>query len=266
MLPPASGYPGVIAAGDGGGMDWLVVTRKPGVPLARAWPTMSTPQRRSAITQLANRLRQIHLTKVPEGLPPLNPPQLIDAGSLFPLDPLHRALLLARGLPGVPASIVDNVAVRVQQLGSSLDGLGTHTLVHGDLTFENVLWDGERVSAIIDFEWSRGAPPDLDLDVFLRMCALPALHVADDYRDATRSEDYAAIPEWLAEDYPELFAVPRLRDRLELYSLAFDLNELLLYPPRGDVRALPPLHALNRMQSTLAGRGHLARWFGAIAT
>ena len=263
VLPAASGYPGVLAAGDGGGMDGLVVTRKPGVPLARAWPTMSTVERRSAVTQVASRLRQIHATAMPAGLPPLSPPQLIDTGTLFPLDPLHRALLLARALPGVPTSLIDEVAARVHQLGPSLHGLSAETLIHGDLTFENVLWDAGRVSAIIDFEWSRGAPPDLELDVFLRMCALPSLHVADDYQQLTRSEDYAAIPDWLADDYPELFAVPRLRERLELYSLAFDLNELLQYPPRGETRELPRLHALNRLQTTLAGRGHFTRWVDA---
>lgn len=263
VLPAASGYPGVVAAGDGGGMDWLVLVRKQGVPLARAWPSMTTPQRRSAISQLASRLRQISATAVPEGLPPLSPPQLIDAGSLFPLDPLHRALALARGLSGVAPSLVDEMCVRIGELTASLGGLRADTLIHGDLTFENVLWDGARVSAIIDFEWSRGAPSDLELDVFLRMCALPSLHVADDYQQITRAEDYANIPDWLAQDYPELFDVPRLRERLELYSLAFDLNELVQFPPRGDARSLPPLHALNRIHATLAGRAHFMRWFNA---
>ena len=90
---------------------------------------------------------------------------------------------------------------------------------------------------------------------------MPSLHVADAYQRVTRAEDYASIPEWLAQDYPELFEVPRLRERLELYSLAFDLNELLQFPPRGDVRALPPMHALNRIHATLAGRAHFTRWF-----
>ena len=263
VLPPASGYPGVVAAGDGGGMDWLVVVRKPGAPLAHAWPAMTTAQRRSAVAQVASRLRQIHATEAPEGLLPLNPPQLIEPGTLFPLAPMHRALALARGLSGVAPTLVDEIESRVTELAPALGRDLTQTLIHGDLTFENVLWDGTRVSALFDFEWARPAPPDLDLDVFLRMCALPSLHVADDYRQLTRSEDYVHIPDWLADEYPELFEVPRLRERLELYSLAFDLNELLHFPPRGDARSLPPLHALNRIHATLAGRGHFVRWCDA---
>jgi len=263
VLPPASGYPGIIAAGDGGGMDWLILRRKPGVPLARAWPSMDTAARRSAVRQLATRLRQIHATATPDGLPPLETPQLLDAGALFPLAPLQRALVEARHVPNVPGSLVDDLTARVGELAPAIGAFGASTLIHGDLTFENVLWDGTRVSAIIDFEWSRGAPRDLDLDVFLRMCAYPFLHVAADYEQLTHERDYADVPSWLADDYPELFDVPRLAERLELYSLAFDLHELLQFPPVGAAPQLPKLHALNRLGATLGGRGHLTRWYAA---
>lgn len=48
------------------------------------------------------------------------------------------------------------------------------------------------------------------------MCALPSLHMADDYRHLTRSKDDAHMPGCLADEYPELFEIPRLRERLEL--------------------------------------------------
>ena len=262
-LRPATGYPGVVAAGDGSGVDWLVVRRKPGVPLARAWPAMSTSARRNAVTQIAARLREIHTTPTPDALPALEAPQLLDAGALFPIAPLQRALADARHVTGIPASLIDDLTARVSALAPAIGVFGAGTLVHGDLTFENVLWDGTRVSAIIDFEWSRGAPRDVELDVVFRMCAYPFLHVAADYEQLTREQDYVDVPMWLAQDYPELFDVPRLADRLELYSLAFDLRELLQYPPRGDSPQLPKLHAQNRLIATLCGRGHLTRWFSA---
>jgi hypothetical protein len=132
------------------------------------------------------------------------------------------------------------------------------TLVHGDLTFENVLWNGTEITAVLDFEWSRGAPPDVDLDVLLRMCAYPFLHVAADYEDQTRAADYVDVPRWLAEAEPSLFSAPRQLDRLVLYSIAYDMRELLAFPPPVAPRGLSPYHPLNRLQNTVRGASHLS--------
>ena len=75
-----------------------------------------------------------------------------------------------------------------------------------------------------------------------------------------RAEDFADVPGWLAEDYPELFSHPRLADRLKLYAIAFDLNELKDAPPDRKRHELGPLHPLNRLAAVLGGGGHLAPW------
>ena len=120
--------------------------------------------------------------------------------------------------------------------------------MHGDLHFENVLWDNGHVSAVLDLEWARPESPDLDLDVLLRFVAYPFLHVAADYEHLTLTADYAPVPYWLQEDYPELFAHPGLNERLALYSLAYDLRELLLRPPRRSIDQLPTHHPYNRIR------------------
>ena len=60
--------------------------------------------------------------------------------------------------------------------------------------------------------------------------------------------DYRELPVWLRESYPELFAHPRLNERLALYSLAYDLRELLLRPPRRPIDQLPTHHPYNRIR------------------
>jgi len=40
--------------------------------------------------------------------------------------------------------------------------------------------------------------------------------MADDYRYFTRSKDDVHISGWLADEYPELFEIPRLRERFKL--------------------------------------------------
>ena len=80
---------------------------------------------------------------------------------------------------------------------------------------------------------------------------------APDYVDRTRPEDYADVPWWLAEDYPALFDRPRQRDRLSLYSIAYDIRDLTMYPPPAPAHRLNEHHALNRLKRTTQGCGHI---------
>jgi hygromycin-B 7''-O-kinase len=153
------------------------------------------------------------------------------------------------------------VVVQVLDARDALVPFQRTTLVHGDLTFENILWDGATLT-LLDFEWARGGPPDLDLDVLLRFCAYPMLHVADDYRHQTRAEDYLHVPLWLHEDYPSLFAHPRIGARLVLYAIAFDVRDLLAAPPTGG--ELPRLHPLNRLRRIGDGTSYITRLAEAL--
>jgi aminoglycoside phosphotransferase (APT) family kinase protein len=263
-LPRSCGYPGIVAAGAGGGMDWMVLHRMPGVPLAHVWPSLPREQRRSAVQQLVELLRAVHATTTPPHLAPLLGPQLLVADELNPLRPVEEALQQAAGIASIPRTLLDEITGRLYDLAPSIGTFDGSHLIHGDLTFENIIWEGGRITALIDFEWSRGSPPSLDLDVLLRVCAFPWLHVADRFGEASTPSAYAEVPVWFARAYPELFCEPRLLDQLELYSLTFDLNELVRYPPRSADDELPPFHARNRLDATLRGRGHLTRWFGRV--
>jgi aminoglycoside phosphotransferase (APT) family kinase protein len=41
------------------------------------------------------------------------------------------------------------------------------TVVHGDAHLNKVIWNGARVAALLDFEWARLGPPDLELQPLL---------------------------------------------------------------------------------------------------
>ncbi len=258
-LPSEIGYPMVVAYGGRMGADYLVLKRIPGKPLAQWWPTMSQDQRRSAISQVAAKMKRLHQTPGPADLPVIDAPQMLRGETLSPVMSLLVALDQARSLAHVDRGLIDDVERMVYELTPAIEPFNSDFLVHGDLTFENILWDGETITAILDFEWSRTSPADVDLDVFLRMCCLPHLHVGDDLVDVTRPEDYAEIPWWLREDYPELFDVPRQFDRLRLYSIAYDLRDLTMFPPPAPAHQLNEHHSLNRLRRAIVGNSHLDR-------
>jgi aminoglycoside phosphotransferase (APT) family kinase protein len=257
LLPTEVGYPEVVAYGGQMGADWLVLKRRPGIALSRAWPTMELDQRRHAVSQLASKLRSLHRFEAPADLSPIVPPQLLGHGGLRTCDPLLSALERLATVPHVDRHDVDDLREIVLRDAPCLEPFAHPTLVHGDLTFENILWDGHDVSALLDFEWSRPGPPDMDLDILLRVAAYPYLHVAEDYEHLTRADDYAPIPYWLAEDYPELFAVPHLFERTRLYDIGFNVREVLAFPPPRPPRELSRHHPYNRLVRILQGASHL---------
>ena len=256
-LPAEIGYPMVVAYGGRMGADYLVVKRIPGEALAHCWPDMSNAARRRAISQLAGKLKRLHRTPGPPGLPEIDAPQMLRGDTLSPVMSLLVAIDQARSMPHVDAGLIGDVEQLVYELSSAIEPFDSSFLVHGDLTFENVLWDGRNITAILDFEWARTSPADVDLDVFLRFCCLPQLHVGDEWFERTRPEDYADVPWWLREDYPELFEHPRQFDRLRLYAIAYDMRDLTMFPPPAPASQLNEHHALNRLRRTVLGQSHL---------
>jgi len=263
LLPPEVGYPRIIGYGGALGADWLIAERVPGGVLSRAWPAMSPIERRSAVRQIANILRHLHKVPCPADLPEIDAaPQLLGEHEFNAVVPLVAALDEVATFAQVDKKLIAEAHDLVLDTSSVIEPFDRRTLVHGDLHFENVLWDGHVVTALLDFEWARAAPADLDLDVFLRFCAFPYLHVAEDYEKATLAEDYVDVPYWLAEGYPELFSFPNQFDRVRLYCIAYDVRELLLYPPHRPPRELSAHHPYNRLERTLRGHSHLNRLAG----
>jgi thiamine kinase-like enzyme len=221
---------------------------------------MSTGERRSAVRQFAQLLRNLHAVRCPEELPEIDAaPQLLANREYGTLDPLMAALESLQAVPNVGPRLVDALREIVDDTHGALEPFDTTHLVHGDLHFENVLWDGRAITALLDFEWARGAPADLDLDVLLRFCAYPYLHVAEDYEEVTLARDYAPVPYWLCEDYPELFSHPHLLERMRIYCIAYDVRELLTFPPPLPAAQLSPHHPVNRLERTARGISHLDR-------
>jgi hypothetical protein len=258
FLPPDVRYPRIVAQGGQPGKDWLILERVPGRPLARCWPEMGETERHDAIKQLARMLRAVHKTAEPAGLlPPPASPHLLGLGVGRAVEPLLSALHQARSLDNLDASVIQGAILMVEERADVVEPFEARSLIHGDLTLENVLWHEGEVVALLDFEWSRPVPPDVDLDILLRFCALPFLHVAADYEHLALPEDYRPVPWWLRDEYPELFSFPSQLDRMRIYSLAHDTRELLAHPPRVRSSELSPHHPFIRMRNLVDGRSYL---------
>lgn len=256
-LPACLGYPEIVESGTSDGMDWMVTRRLPGVALSRVWPRITDEERHDLSVQFAERLAALHATTA-EGIPPLtSTPQLIQFEQDEPLAPLRHALVEVYQLDHVPKRLIRDIAGQVEDAAPSFRADRPSTIIHGDLTFENVLYHEGEITTFLDFEWCRAAPPDVDLDVLLRFISFPKLHVAADYEAITDESQYRSIPRVIESTYPELFAGTDLRARLLTYCISYDVRDLLRHPPRVPMDQLADDHPLRRLSRTASGTSHL---------
>lgn len=234
-LPASVPHATVLAAGRTEGLTWMVVRRLPGQRLDLLWPRLSGSQRRDAVVSLAGALKALHGWTPPSVVraalrptalvPAVVPDDIVGAG-IMPL-PVPRVFSLLDWLeeqPGMDRHLAGQVRMRIGELGPLVsdaefdDGL----VVHGDAHLANVLWHHGRLAALLDLEWARLGPPDLEFEAICR----------DDPDIQPRASPYAApasdvpVLAWLRAGYPELFGREHITERVWLYDLCFQVRQL----------------------------------------
>jgi len=236
-LPASVPHATVLTAGCTQGLTWMVARRVPGERLDLVWPRLSAQERHDAVIARAGALKALHGWDPPfevsgelrqAGLaPPAVPDDIVGAG-IVPL-PIARLYPLLRWLedqPGMESDLASRVRGRVEDLRPLVseaefeDGV----VVHGDAHPANVLWHQGRLAALLDLEWARLGPADLEFATIL----------ADDPGTQPRELSSAApaseIPVLgsLRAGYPELFEREHLTERAWLYDICFRVRQLYL--------------------------------------
>jgi len=272
--------PPVVATGRDEQGEWMIQEKVAGKSLAHLWPTLDESARRVAVSHLAEITAHIHhVPSVPRSMPILSPEWLTKTVPSEIAQLARQAKAFAYVDHALMDTVMDTViryATMVATELSSTERSSTEKpaqhaalhedrtiekwgIIHGDLHFDNILWDGTKISAILDFEKACYAPLDYELDLFLRYCAFPALFVAEEFEDRTHPRDYRNVPIRFQHHYPPLFDVPLLQQRLGLYSLHYDLRLLQRFPPRNAIDSDEDDHLINRVRAVVEERGYLSK-------
>jgi aminoglycoside phosphotransferase (APT) family kinase protein len=234
-LPVGVPYPPVLDSGADGSLAWQVTGAVDGVPLSSVWRALGVPERRDAVHQIGRALAALHAHRFPPAVvealaaPPTPPTADIRgrAGVAIVPVPHGLALQLTEHLPGVPGiddALVRAVRARLRDLAPydpfAAGGAG-FGCVHGDAHPANVLWRNGAVVALLDLEWARWGPADLDLEPYLRP-GVADLGIGEDER--------RRVLGWLAEAHPRAFAAPDLDRRMSLYRLASAVRQVVIAP------------------------------------
>jgi aminoglycoside phosphotransferase (APT) family kinase protein len=228
--PLASGQTG--AAGE---LTWLLLRRIPGGRLDLTWPDLTRDQRKQAVLALAHALDALHRWTPPPAITSIlrqaatagyDTPAEIGGAAVVPLPVSTLGPLLDRlaVLPGMDPDLARRVRARLDRLAGVVEDteLTDGVIVHADAHLANLLWHEDRVTALLDFEWARTGPADLEFEAILRDNATLETHAA--LRPCHASE--VRVLAWLREGYPELFAHPDLTKRLWLYELIYQVRQL----------------------------------------
>jgi hypothetical protein len=147
--------------------------------------------------------------------------------------PSLLARVRARALTTEQARLVDEAEAYYAAHRTALAyQVGPH-FAHGDLHLYNVLAERGRVTGLIDWEWAHGGTePDCDLDALMRWALYPAGIAEDALADRVGATDFAILIPAVVASYPEIRAIPRLRERMTIYQIEHELHKMATWPPR----------------------------------
>jgi hypothetical protein len=234
-LPISVPHASAVAFGRIADLTWMLLRRIQGERLDLVWPSLSIDARRDAVLSLGNVLSNLHDWVPPPNIrkmllhSTLTVPASRDAvvgSTIVPL-PLERVALLLdclESFPGMSEELLRRVRMRIDSLGSvfSASELEDGLVIHGDAHFANALWFEGCLVALLDFEWARIGPSDLELEAACRED--PIIEDAAESGPIPASEVPMLV--WLRAGYPELFIRENLTERLWLYELCHQVRQL----------------------------------------
>ncbi len=250
-LPEAVPHPEVLGHGTTADRTWILTRWVPGDIAMDTWRTMSSADRDRLAGQLAAALSALHQWSPPDGVreqvagrgPSATVNELIGQ-DVNPL-PIDRALALvheAKRARHADPSVIDAVAERLRELRAFDIGGADDAVIHGDLHLENLVLAGSSLQTVLDFEWVRLGPPDLDLQAFLR---------------AEKEAESDDVITRLAVHYPKIVEHPRIVERLWLYDLACTLRDVIVCPAATAPEHVPPDHPLRRLPAIVESPAYI---------
>jgi hypothetical protein len=217
-----SAAPRLVATGE----DYLILERVQGTGLYRAWRDFSDARREETVRRIAGILREIDAVEYHSGARLFHIPVNWQEDLLARIDAAAGELLRTGGIP-------TQLATRAMAYAyEHVDALQEDDLrlVYADLHFDNLVVTDAGDLCLLDYEMLQIAPRDYVLDVWQRMTIHPFTYANEEDHEKTHPRDYVNLIPWLRKYAPEVFAHPRVRERVAVYGLLYEMKILQNYP------------------------------------
>ena len=219
LLNKGARLPRIINAGKVDGKEYLLMEKISGKSLVYDWLKFSNKQKENFFAELAEQLKIFHSIKS---------------------DKYNIEIYLNKkykNLRDAIENVIDFKCIDKDKLEKTyqedlellekyynqnlkiLDETDTAVFVHNDIHFENIFYENDRITGIIDFDWGGYAPRDYELKKIIDFFYNPTNYVEDEMQVRYKGEKLKNEMIWLKKYYPELFSNDNLCDRLKLYYL-----------------------------------------------
>lgn len=155
--------PRVVASARGHGKSFMLMTCIPGEELEAAWPKLNQSQRDSVVQQLRGFVDELRQLKPPSSLPPgavcslkNEPMHESRVASVTPFGPFANEDSFNRGLLHVIKRFV--YQGKIDDIYSRMRADHQIVFTHGDFAPRNILVQGDKIVAVIDWEDSGWLP------------------------------------------------------------------------------------------------------------
>ena len=180
-----------------------IIEKVPGNTLYEVWYKFDDKKRKDVIKLIIDVLRSFHKIKMEDN---------------------NFLEFIKNSLNGLIAKCKINDAnfLKLLELCNTYFKDNDYRMIHGDLHFDNFLYDGNKLY-LIDFETSKSSPIDYDFRIFNRYSEQPYRWASEKTDMLTVSSDYKKFMDLIIENYQELKNIKYLNERLSVY----DIIELL---------------------------------------
>lgn len=233
MIEIGAKVPEIVDSGKLAGKEYIVMRKIPGQKLSEQWHTFSGKQKEQFIAQIAEQLKLIHSISFDQYSPqrPLEFPTWKGAMIHY----TDFGILDGVELNTETKEIVGMLKSHFDQHIEKLNETHTSVLVHNDLHFENILFEGETITGVFDFDFARQAPKDYELWHLIDFFHTPVYFVEENLEEIWRKYEHTNELTLFKKYYPELFIGEYLLERLRIYFMEDMMGHIANgYPSRAN--------------------------------
>lgn len=216
--------PNIIDSGENLGKRYLLMERVLGEKLSTIWTMLEQDRKENFIKQICEQMKIFHSITFDK----------YSSQRPREFDTIREALDWQTSLVKIQTGTLDKITKDNVELVREfyhenlqiLDERGTAVFVHNDLHFENILFDGDIITGIIDFDFSRQFAKDYELWHIVDFLFKPTYYVEKKLESTWETFELGNELSWFKQYYPSLFDHPQLLTRLRLYFIDQMLSDL----------------------------------------
>lgn len=217
--------PRIFDSGEIDSKNYILMERMEGKKLSEGWMDFDEGQKENFIRQICEQMKIFHSIKF-DKYSPQRPKEF---------DTLLEAIDWQTNLDDVDLKDLDDTTrgnfEKVRQFYEDnkmiLDERDTAVFVHNDLHFDNILYEGDQVTGIIDFDFTRQLAKDYELWHIVDFFLVPKYYLGtEELEQIWKGFELGNELKLFKKYYPELFDHPDLTDRLRLYFIDQIVSDL----------------------------------------